>query len=325
MKFRLLFLVLLPVVLLAGCQEADTNAVVNAYGNKDYLGAMRISGKRIQGGGANRIDRILHAWSLFQLGYFDKALREFQALARQRPTEFHAWLGQGWVMIKKGRFDRATHYLDEAQRWMGQWQRPMLFAARGWLAFYKKEYDRAAALFDLTQQSLYFEDKEYIPIPEPLMETWETLPWVGKGWVAIVKGQLDKADNYFKRGLVHDASCHLCYAGLSEVAARNGALNDAIDLAVKGLSVVRHDNSLTAQLNRLLWKKNDLALSKQIYEKLVKTSRGDSLYLANLGYLYLYRGEADKAEQLFHEALRKEPGLILAKRGLALIARPTAQ
>jgi len=321
MKHSLAILVLMAAVLLAGCRTTGTSAVVDAYGNKDYVGALQLSEERIRGGTANKVDRVLHAWSLFQLGYLDRALDEFRQISRKDQSNFHGWLGQAWIMMKKGGYEQVPPFLDEAERWMGQWQRPMLYAARGWLAFYQGDLERAEKFFGLTEAALYFEDAEYIPIPLPLMRTWKTLPWVGRGWVAVVRGDLAEAGRSFLRGLEHDPSCHLCYAGLAEVASRQGETNEAIQFATRGLSLTRHDRELTDKLNRLLWKKNDPELSMKVYRELVDSSKGDPLYRANLGYLYLYRGQFDKALDNFQQALRDEPGQPLASRGLVEVRR----
>lgn len=308
------------MAILAGCQSPANNDVVDAYGDKDYVGAIRLSEKHIQDGNDTKVDRILHAWALFQLGYLHKAQTEFNQLTHNNPESFHGWLGQAWVLMKQRRFKQVPGKLAQAERWMAQHQRPMLYAARAWLAFYTGDIDTASALFDKTEASLYFEDAAYIHIPASIMDTWNTLPWVGRGWIALARRKPEQAQRMFQRGIDHDDSCHLCYAGLAQTALAGGDLDKAISLAQKGLAVSRHDPELTATLNRLLWKKNDPKLSLDIYTKLVEQSRNDPLYLANLGYLYLYRGQQTKARQSFEAALAEEKGLRLAKVGLATLA-----
>lgn len=318
MRHPLRFPIFLLALWVAACQTtlerpSGGNAVLEAYGAKDYVRTLQLTGKA----SASWQDRVLHAWSWFQLAHYQEALREFRAMQKDQPSRFHPWLGEAWVMMKRGRFDKVPPLLDRAERWMGQHQRPMLFAARGWLAFYRGELDRAADWFDKTEEALYFEDAEYISIATGIMQTWNTLPWVGRGWVALARGDLETAERAFSRGLEHDVRCHLCHAGLSAVAERRGNVEDALQPAIAGLRTSRHDPELVVTLNRLLLARNDLELSERVYRELVDTGDNDPLYLANLGYVWLYQGRFEDAARAFEQALAAEPGQLLATRGLA--------
>ncbi len=315
---RTLPVLVLLSLLVGACQmklqRPDTdNVALAAYGAKDYVRTLQLTAATDK----DWQSRVLHAWSRFQLGYLQGALDEFRALQRDDPARFHPWLGEAWVMMKQEHLDRVPALLDQAERWMGQHQRPMLFAARGWLAFYRGRLDEAGDWFDKTEEALYFEDAEYISIARSVMQTWNTLPWVGRGWIALSRNDPAAADRAFSRGLEHDERCHLCYAGLSAVAEHRGDVEAALQLAIDGLRVSRHDPELVVILNRLLAARNDLELSERIYRELVTVSDGDPLYLANLGYVWLYLGRFEEAARAFEKTLAIEPGQRLATLGLA--------
>ena len=318
--------VLLPLLWLQGCQTGgQTLAMVEAYGDKDYVTVYRLGEAARKQGELKGVPRYLHAWALFQLQYYPQARAEFAAIHRDKPSEFHGWLGEAWIAIKQRRLDDAERFLKKAEQWMGQHQRPMWYAARGWVAFYRNRLDEAERLFDQTEESLYFPDAEYISIPQGIMRTWNTLPWVGRGWVAVARGRPDEARKQFSRGLEHDATCHLCFAGLAAVAESEGKIDKAIEQAVAGLKVSRHDPELVGTLNRLLARRGDLGLSSRIYEELVKTSDGDPMYRANLAWVRVYQGRLEEAHRLFRQALEVEPGLYMAKSGLQRVRKAAGQ
>jgi len=322
MSRKIAYLFAISVLLLgvAGCQPGgNDSAAIDAYGAKDYVSTLQITGEQEKSGDTTKVSRTLHAWAWFQLGHYNEALREFRRLQQDEPNDFHPWLGEAWILMKQGQFQQVPALLDKAEKWMGQHQRPMLYAARGWLAFYQGNIDQAAELFDATEQHLYFEDANFINIPEGIMRTWNTLPWVGRGWVAISRGKPEAAEKAFLKGIENDPGCHLCYAGLTALAEQHGDIDQAIEFAKKGLAVSRHDPELVTTLNRLLVAKAKPKLAEHIYRELVKISHNDPLYLANLGYIHLYRGEIEEAAKAFSQALRDEPGQYLASSGLKQI------
>ncbi|MES9855977.1 MAG: hypothetical protein ABW166_05165 [Sedimenticola sp.] len=69
-------------------------------------------------------------------------------------------------------------------------------------------------------------------------------------------------------------------------------------------------------------KRDSLDRRRAVYERLVKGSPGDPLYLSNLGYVYLYLDMQQLAGDQFHQTLAIEPNQPLAQSGLARLGLP---
>jgi tetratricopeptide (TPR) repeat protein len=297
---------------------------VTAYGNKDYLKVREITARVIKDNPKVPLALPLHGWSQLQLGDLDNALSDFKKVQAEYPDNFHGYLGEAWVLIKRGELERSDKLLDKAEQWMDQHQRTLLRATRGWVAFYRNDLVEAERQFLRAEEDRIWEDWTYYHIESSVLATWTTMPWVGMGWVETARGNTANAIEAFNKGLSRDASCHLCYAGLAHLAEMDGKIDRAIRFATEGLMVSRHDPELVAQLNALLLKNKSLDKSLEVYTKLVKKNGDDPLYLTNLGYVYLHQNDTEQAEKLFRRALSIAPYHELAMVGLSRLENQSA-
>ncbi len=317
MKTFMAFLISLFV--LQGCNSSSMGTAISAYGNKDYLKAREITAQQIKSNPNDPLVLTLHGWSRFQLGDLNGAQQVFKKLQAGYPDNFHGYLGQAWVLIKRGKPEQTDKLLDHAERWMDQHQRTMLWATRGWVAFYRNDLAEAERLFLQAENDLFMEDWIYYHIDHKVLASWASMPCVGLGWVEDAWGNRAGAIKAFKEGLNRDTSCHLCYAGLAHIAETEGKIDQAIRYATHGLMVSRHDPELVVQLNGLLQKRRSLEKSEEVYTQLVQRNGDDPLYLANLGFVYLHQQDSAQAERMFRRALAIDPSHGPATIGLSRI------
>ncbi|MES9858372.1 MAG: hypothetical protein ABW166_17490 [Sedimenticola sp.] len=305
MKYQFLMLLLVGL-LVSGCQEISNDIVV-AYGTKDYLSVRDMTAKKLK-----TLDTplaiALNAWGHFQLGDLDLAMQGFKRVQEESSSFFHGHIGEAWVLLKYGQLEQAEKAIDRAEKWMDAHQHAVLFASRGWLSFYRGDLDGASKWFDKTEDSMHHVDFVFYGIDRTIWNTWAALPWVGRGWIALSRQQWSESEAAFKHGIEWDESCHLCYSGMVDLYQAQGRDDEALDAAVKGLSVVRHDTELVGKLNAMLTKRENPALSQRIYSELVAVSHGDPLYLANLGYAQMYMQEPVASEQTFKEGITADAG-----------------
>ncbi len=314
-----LMALLISLIALQGCNSSSMGSAITAYGNKDYLQVREITAQQIKNKPNDPLVLTLHGWSQFQLGDLNGAMKTFKKLHAGYPNNFHGHLGQAWVLIKRGKWEQTDQLLAAAERWMDQHQRTMLWATRGWVAFYRKDLAEAERMFLQAENDLFMEDWQYYHIDHKILASWSTMPCVGLGWVEDAWGNRADAKKAFKEGLRRDASYHLCYAGLAHIAETEGKIDQAIRYAAQGLMVSRHDPELVARLNELLLKKNSPDISQEVYTRLVEKNGNDPLYLANLGHVYLHRKEPAQAERLFRKALTIDPTHESATTGMSRI------
>ncbi len=244
-------------------------------------------------------------WGEFALERFQDAERAFEKLGDVKEDSFDAALGQAWIRIETGRYEEATHFLDEAERRAPPFDRQMVRNARGWLALKQGAFSDAERLFTFNELGALFGAG---PVPDGRQ---------GLGWLALRQGEPDKAKGLFLRGIHMSASCHYCYEGLARAAIETGDLDAALSMTLRGLKIVRHDYGLARLLDDILGRMGKPAVSERSYEALIRTYPDDPLYYAALGEALLANGKLEASRERFQRAWTIAPGNVRAARGLA--------
>ncbi len=301
-----------------GCEFEDLKTVAEGtlksnFASEDYVKTRDMASAALarDPDDANALKML--GWSEFMLDRYQDSEIAFERLDRASPGTLDAALGLAWSYIKTGRYDEASRRLATAESRANGWNVFLVNDALGWLALKREDFEKAEHYFGVEDTSL--------SSPNSRRRGKRPDSQVGMGWVRLKQGRLDEAEGFFRRGLHRDASCHFCYDGLARVAFQRGDKDEALDLAVKGARIVRHNHGLAGLIGSILISVNDVNVGKRTYEDLIEAHPDDPLYYVGLGNVLLAKGHLVGARRAFDRARKIAPGDIGAARGLIAIAK----
>lgn len=246
----------------------------------------------------------MHGWSEFMLDNFLGAHEAFMKLHDLSPKNFDANLGLAWTNIKLGRLDEADPYLDAALKKAEDWQRYMIYDARGWQA--AKRGDEALA-------EKFFKKEKLVMVAG---QKKEDDPKIGLGWLYLNRGDLKEAKKQFAEGLKRKKKCFFCNDGLARIALAEKKLDEALKHAVEGNKKVNLNSGMISLLGTILFQINDPEITYEAYSTLAKVHDDSAVFRALGGYGELAIGKTKEAEASFLSALEMSPYNATALAGL---------
>jgi Tfp pilus assembly protein PilF len=218
---------LAAAALLTGCVSAEIANSTAYLVSRDFEAARAKAQGILATDPDNEEALALAGWSAFMMDRPDEARSSFRRLLAVNDRHFDGLLGMAWTTIKRGEYDVAEDYLDQAsQHLQFDWQKRMLPDARGWIAFHRGDFDAAET---------HFNDELRLAV-----EAWDRQAdaFVGLGWVAMKRGNLDRARAMFGRGLDDSDKCFFCRDGLARVAFERGEYDEAVRQSAAAVAIV---------------------------------------------------------------------------------------
>lgn len=295
--------------LLAGCASGEIANSTTLLVNRDFDSARTKAQSVLASDPDNKEALALVGWSDFMLDRYDDARTSFRRLLALDERDFDGLLGMAWTAIKRGEYDVAEDYVDQAALHLRfDWQKRLLPDARGWIAF-----NRGA----LNAAEKYFKDELALAV-----EQWDKQAdaFVGLGWVALKRGDLDSARAMFGRGLDASDKCFFCRDGLSRVASERGDYEEAVAQAAAAAAIAPTKKDLLAALDRAIDKLGSQDRRIAVYEALARKHPSIAFLQERLGRAYRGAGQNAPARAAFERALKLDPRLDDARDELEAIS-----
>jgi superkiller protein 3 len=299
--------------LLAGCAAGEVANSAAYLVNKDFEAAYAKAESVLSTNPDNEEALALSGWSAFMMDRTDEARSSFRRLLALNEQHFDGLLGMAWTTIKRGEYDVAEDYLDQAaQHLQFDWQKRMVPDARGWIAFHRGDLDAAERQFN---------DELGLAV-----EPWDkqTDAFVGLGWVALKRGNLDRARAMFARGLDDSDKCFFCRDGLARVAFERGDYEEAVRQSSAAVAIMPGKADLVSFLDRALDKLGMPERRIAVYETLADKHAGLATLQEKLGRAYRRAGQNTMARAAFERALQLDPRLENARDELDAISNDAA-
>ena len=295
--------------LLAGCAAGEIANSTTYLVNGNFEAARAKAQRVLATNPDNEEALALSGWSAFMMDRTDEARASFRRLLAINERHFDGLLGMAWTTIKRGEYDVAEDYLNQAaQHLQFDWQRRMVPDARGWIAFHRGDLDAAEK---------HFNDELKLAV-----EAWDkqTDAFVGLGWIALKRGNLDLARAMFARGLDESDKCFFCRDGLARVAFERRDYDEAVRQAAAAVAIVPGKADLVIFLDRALDKLENPERRVAVYETLARKHTELATMHERLGRAYRHAGHKAMARAAFERALQLDPRLDDARDGLEAIS-----
>ncbi len=299
------------VAALSGCvsnpitSSTGFNSLLNQYATGDFIHARVVAKSK----NSNKLGLILQGWSEFNLANYDQAEEVFAKIRKKHPTDLDGYMGAAWVATKRGQYEEAEAWLKKGKRWMDDYQKFMVSDLQGWMALNQGDLDAAEKHFLKVKQHLRadYPNRQYYPVPQSLFDSWDATPYVSLGWLAIKRGEWEKAKQTFETGLQKNADCFHCRDALARIALQNDDPNLALQEVLKGLESTKGKHpGLNGLLDSVLVKLNDADISLNTYAQLQQQYPDRPIYPLGLGTLKINLGQREEGQAILKTLLEQK-------------------
>ncbi|KAK3576957.1 hypothetical protein CHS0354_005962 [Potamilus streckersoni] len=133
---------------------------------------------------------------------------------------------------------------------------------------------------------------------------------VNKGNVVFVKGDHEKAREFFREALNNDSSCIEALYNLGLANKKIGRLEDALDCFYKLHAILRNSPEVIYQIADIHDLLEDTAQATEWFMQLIGVAPTDTSVLARMGELYDNEGDKSQAFQYYYDSYRYFPSNI---------------
>ena len=137
------------------------------------------------------------------------------------------------------------------------------------------------------------------------------------GLVCKAKGDWPNAIMYLKRSIDLDKNNPAVYEKLAEALTNSDQIHEALEILRVALTMLPTKASLYNTMGVCLGPIGDLDGAIGCYRKATELDPAFGGYLNNWAYVLAVKGEREEAGRIYRLALQVEPGLVIAKTGLA--------
>lgn len=267
---------------------------------------------------------------LLKLNRIDEADAVFREALTQDETLASAAFGRGEVRIRRGQFDVAHRFYEQALQHAPQeptFHKSLAEALRGMgnseaAEIAEARYRRTLAERYLHQAHWFIERKQLQQALEPLQKALETddmfIPALKDyAYLQMQLGELAAAKQTYQRVLTVEPASRQALLHLGMIAAK---LGNARNAAAHYLTLIKHDPDFMdtyVQLANLHERSGDLAAAEQALTMGIKHEPTWAPGYLWRGKVFQKRGASDLAETDFRRAIQLAPGVPFPKEALA--------
>ncbi|HGY10426.1 MAG TPA: tetratricopeptide repeat protein [Oceanithermus profundus] len=236
----------------------------------------------------------------YSSGEYDAAMIAFRRALEKEPNNVYALYGLGRTQLKMHQFTSAIENLKRAIAIDGAYAPLYVALAQAYTDRYLYAEDKKAAEEFLDQALLILDDARRVdPNYHPTYNQ--------RGLVYQYKGELDKAEQAFKKALELAPQDAVVRYNLAQVHLSQGRLDDALAMLAEGVELDPSSAQLQLLYGKVLAVKGKLPEAEQALAAAAELQPLNARNWLNLGQVHYLQGEYDEAVEALSKAIELDP------------------
>ncbi|HXI04253.1 MAG TPA: sulfatase-like hydrolase/transferase, partial [Candidatus Saccharimonadales bacterium] len=273
--------------------------MLRSYGQGRLDDAVEQAGAILRDNPDNNLVRTYLAAAYRRQEKLDLALAEYKRLIQRQPENIDAWVGEGWTLMKLGRYDEAKAAYDHV---LGVSPKNVdAMSSLGSLYFIEGDFDKAQELFERVLRSR----PDHVGVIQTLAR------------IAGARGRPDQAEAYMRRAIAAEPDNPGLVLGLAAIQLQGPHPESALETLSAAVTAHPDRPEILVARGDVYVKLGRLDEAEADYQKATSLApRAPQGYHA-LGRLAARRGDKEAARRLFQKALSLDPHYQPARDDLA--------